>query len=107
MQPSHRKPTHPGIFLGVIVLPGINLTQKEISKRIDVSRNTLSGILNEKLRLTPDVAARLGRLLTFDPATLLRMQVAYDLWEIEHSEDNLSWIKPISVESQEKTKNLE
>lgn len=96
MKPSNRKPTHPGAFLRTIILPAVELTQQEISKRIDVSRNTLSGILNERLRLTPDLAAKLGRLLRVDPAVLLRMQSAYDLWEIEHTGKGLSWIKPIS-----------
>ncbi len=96
MKPSNRKPTHPGAFLRIIILPAVELTQQEISKRIDVSRNTLSGILNERLRLTPDLAAKLGRLLRVDPAVLLRMQSAYDLWEIEHTGKGLSWIKPIS-----------
>ena len=95
MKPSNRKPTHPGAFLRIVVLPAIDLTQLEISRRIDISRNTLSGILNEKLRLTPEVAARLGRLLRFDPAVLLRMQIDYDLWGIEH-EEGLAWIKPLA-----------
>jgi addiction module HigA family antidote len=97
MKPSHRKPTHPGAFLRTVVLPAVNLTQQEISQRIDVSRNTLSGVLHERLRLTADVAARLGHLLNFDPAVLLRMQVAHDLWEIEHTGKGLSWIKPIPL----------
>jgi len=96
MKPKNRKPTHPGAYLRTIVLPAIPLTQQEMSKRIDVSRNTLSGIFNERLRLTPEVAAKLGRLLGFDPGVLLQMQVAYDLWEIEHSGKSLSWIHPIS-----------
>ncbi len=96
MKPTHRKPTHPGAFLRTIVLPAIDLTQQEISRRIEVSRNTISGILHERMRLSPEIAARLGRLLGIDAGVLLRMQVAYDLWEIDHAKDDLSWIEPVS-----------
>lgn len=96
MKPTHRKPTHPGAYLRTIVLPAIELTQQEISERIDVSRNTISGILHEKMRLSPEVAAKLGRLLGIESGILLRMQVAYDLWQIEKSGEDLSWIEPIS-----------
>lgn len=96
MKPINRKPTHPGSFLRTIVLPTIDLTQQEISVRIQVSRNTISGILHERMRLSPEIAARLGRLLSIDPGVLLRMQVAYDLWEIEQTGDELSWIEPVS-----------
>jgi addiction module HigA family antidote len=81
MKKATKKPTHPGAFLRIVVLPAVNLTQQEISKRIDVSRNTLSGILNERLRLTPEVAARLGRLVyPYEPMFHLLQQIP----EFEH-----------------------
>jgi plasmid maintenance system antidote protein VapI len=46
--------------------------------------------------LSSEIAARLGRLLGIDAGDLLRMQVAYDLWEIDHAKDDLSWIEPVS-----------
>ena len=95
MKPKKRKPTHPGIYLHTIVFPAVDLTQQEISQRIGISRNTLSGILHGKLRLSPDVAARLGHLLGFDPAVLLRMQIDYDLCVVEEANDHFSWIEPL------------
>ncbi len=94
MKPKNRKPTHPGLFLNDVVLPGVSLSQLEIAKRIRTSRNTISLLFNAKLRLSVENAARLGKLLGADDATLIRMQNAYDMWEVHHKDD-LSWIDPV------------
>ena len=69
MKPKNRKPTHPGAFLRDIVLPQVGISQAEIAVRIHVSRNTVSLLLNEKLRLGVEIAVKLGKLLNTDAAT--------------------------------------
>jgi len=95
MKPKNRKPTHPGVFLRDIVLPEVKLSQAEVAERIQVSRNTISLLLNEKLRLSVEIAVKLGKLLNADAATLLRMQTEHDLWEVAHGDDDFAWIEPI------------
>jgi addiction module HigA family antidote len=94
MKPKNRKPTHPGIFLHDVVLPGVGLSQLQVAERIHVSRNTISLLFNAKLRLSVENAVRLGKLFGADAATLMRMQIAYDIWEVNYKDD-LAWIDPI------------
>jgi plasmid maintenance system antidote protein VapI len=54
-------------------------------------------LLNAKLRLSVEIAVKLGKLLNSDAATLLRMQTAHDLWEVAHGSDDFAWIEPIQV----------
>jgi addiction module HigA family antidote len=58
------------------------MTQKEFADWIGVSRLTVSGVLNEKRAVTPDMAMRLGKALGNGPEIWLRMQQAVDLWDL-------------------------
>jgi addiction module HigA family antidote len=97
MKPKNRKSTHPGTFLRDVVLHEVGLSQAEVAERIHVSRNTISLLLNAKLRLSVEIAVKLGKLLNADAATLLKMQIAHDLWEVDHSGDDFAWIEPVPV----------
>src|ERR1700676_5508224 len=97
MKPKNRKPTHPGVFLREVVLPEIGLSQAEVAERIHVSRNTISLLFNGKLRLSVENAVKLEKLVGADAATLLRMQVAHDIWEESHSDDDFAWIEPVAA----------
>jgi antitoxin HigA-1 len=79
-----RKPTHPGAILRLDVLPALGLSVTVFAGRLGISRQTLHGILNEKQAVTPEMAARIGRLLGKDPGLWLRMRQAHDLWVAEH-----------------------
>ena len=56
--------------------------RKNIS--LDPNGGALHGVLGERHAVTPEMAARLGRLLGKDPMLWLRMQQARDLWRIQH-----------------------
>ncbi len=92
----HRKPTHPGAILREDVLPGLSMTQTEFAKRLLVSRLTVSELLHEKRGLSPDLAARIGRLTGTTPESWLRMQEALDLWRANQRPE-LADIKPLAV----------
>ncbi len=93
----NRKPTHPGAILRVDVLPELGMTQTEFAKRLLVSRLTVSELLHEKRGLSPDLAARIGKLTRTSPESWLRMQAACDLWEINQQPERLAAIKPLQV----------
>jgi addiction module HigA family antidote len=78
-----------------VVLAEVGLSPAEVAERIHVSRNTVSLLLNAKLRLSVEIAVKLGKLLNADAATLLRMQAAHDIREVVHSGDDLTWIEPV------------
>lgn len=92
-----RRPTHPGALLREDVLPALDMTQGEFAKRLGVSRLSVSDLLLEKRALSPEMAARLGKLLDTSPESWLRMQQAVDLWEIQQRLGRLASIRPISA----------
>ena len=81
----NRKPTHPGAILREDVLPALGMTQTEFTKRLAVSRLTVSELLHEKRGLSADLAIRLGKLTGSTPESWLRMQETLDLWALNQS----------------------
>ena len=81
----NRAPTHPGAALADI-LRDLPHTKAEIATLIGVSRGHLNDILNEKRRVSPEMAARLGRLFGDGPGIWLHMQADYDTWRVLHEE---------------------
>jgi len=84
-QGRKRAPTHPGAFLRDIVLPAVGRPKTEVAALAQISRQQLYDVLNERARITPELAVKFGKLLGSQPSVLLRMQVAYDLWHAERS----------------------
>ena len=81
---KNRRPTHPGEILREDILPSLNMTQAEIALRLGVSRRTISQILHEHRPITADMAIRLARFLGGTPDSWLNMQLALDIWQLEH-----------------------
>jgi addiction module HigA family antidote len=79
----NRQPTHPGAVLREDVLPALHLSVAEAAMKLGISRQMLNGLLNERHRVTPEMAARLGRFCGDGAAIWLRMQQAHDLWRVE------------------------
>jgi addiction module HigA family antidote len=90
-----RRPTHPGAILREDVLPALRMTQTELAERLGVSRLSVSELLHEKRALSPEMAARVAKLLRTTPASWLRMQEAVDLWEIEQHPERLAAVRPL------------
>jgi addiction module HigA family antidote len=95
-----RRPTHPGAILREDVLPALDMTQAEFAHRLGVSRLSVSDLLHEKRTMTPEMAARVAKLLNTTPESWLRMQEAVDLWEVGQKPEKLAGIKPIKDELQ-------
>ena len=79
---SMHDPAHPGEILKELVVEALELSVTEAARHLDVSRKTLSKVLNGRGAITPEMALRLE--LTFgkpDAAHWLRLQNAYDLWQ--------------------------
>lgn len=94
----NRRPTHPGAILREDVLPALAMTQTEFAERLGVSRLSVSELLHGKRAMTPEMAARVARLLNTTPESWLRMQEAVDLWEVRQHPEKLAGIKPIKAE---------
>lgn len=96
----HRRvPTHPGAILREDVLPALRMSQQEFADRLGVSRVTVNTFLQERRDLSPELAARIARLLGHSPESWLRMQAALDLWRIAQDPSRLDGIRPLAREA--------
>lgn len=95
MKNRKRPPAHPGHILKVHYIEPLNLTLTELAKRLNVSRKTLSKIVNEGGSVTSDMALRLSKAFNTTPELWLNLQNNYDLWHASH--ETMEWlnIKPI------------
>lgn len=85
-RPIERCPSHPGALLEDII-PATGKTKVEIATLLGISRQQLYDILREKKPVSPNVAARLGKLFGDGAGIWLRMQAAYDAWHAEREVD--------------------
>lgn len=82
MENKIRKPTHPGELIREDLLPETGMSQTQLARLMGVSRRTVSEIVNERRRVTPDIAFRLSRVFNSTPEMWLNMQQAVELWEV-------------------------
>ncbi len=79
--PMTRRPTHPGEMLREDFLPDYGLTVAKLAEAIGVSRQSISELLRERRRISPEMALRLSRLFGNSPEFWLNAQRAVDLWD--------------------------
>jgi addiction module HigA family antidote len=80
-----RPPTHPGVLFARDILPALGRrTIGEIATLLGVSRQTLHRVMAGQGPITPDMAARLGKLCGNGPDLWLNLQARYDAWEATH-----------------------
>jgi len=83
-------PAHPGEILKELVIIPLELTITDASEHLNVSRKTLSKVLNGRGAITPEMALRLE--LAFKKPSAdhwLRLQNAYDLWQSRQYKSDL------------------
>ncbi|MDX6530585.1 MAG: antitoxin HigA [Blastocatellia bacterium] len=82
-------PPHPGEVLKELCLDPLGLSVSEAAKALDVSRKTLSSILNRRSSITPEMALRLSIAFNTTAESWLMQQVQYDLWRAEQRKKKL------------------
>lgn len=93
-------PPHPGETLREDVLPSLGLSVAEAARQLGVSRVALSRVLHGHAAISVDLARRLELWLRKpngkgpSAEMWLRGQLAYDLWQAEHSGKTLQ-VKPV------------
>lgn len=92
--PRVRPSTHPGAGVR-IELENLGMSITEAAERLRVSRRTLSELVNERRAVSPEMALRLGRFFGDGPDIWLRMQMAWDKWQVEHDEETLAEVEKI------------
>lgn len=83
-----KQPAHPGrIIKHSVEASGFNVT--EAAKRLGVTRQTLSRLMNGKTSLSPDMAIRISKAFGSTPEHWLRMQLAYDMAQMRDRVDSI------------------
>ena len=87
---SMHNPAHPGEILKELIISPMELTITDVSEHLNISRKTLSKVLNARGSITPEMAMRLE--LAFKKPSAdhwLRLQNAYDLWLVREQKAEL------------------
>lgn len=74
-------PAHPGEVLREYLPEGMTVT--EAARRLGITRQALSSLINGRAGVSADMAVRLSQALGTSAKMWLSMQVAYDLWQAE------------------------
>lgn len=85
MRTRTRRPTHPGSVIRLDYMEPLGLSVTALAERLGVSRKHMSGIVNERAGVTPDMALRLSRAFGTTPGLWLNMQQILDLFEAQHT----------------------
>lgn len=83
-------PAHPGEILKELVIEPMELTITDVAEHLNISRKTLSKVLNARGSITPEMAMRLE--LAFKKPSAdhwLRLQNAHDLWQVRKQQEQL------------------
>ena len=72
-------PPHPGRIIREEIIEPLGLTVKDAAVALDVGRQALSALLNERAALSAEMAIRIEKAFGPKMDHLLRMQFAYDL----------------------------
>ncbi|RKZ67643.1 MAG: addiction module antidote protein, HigA family [Gammaproteobacteria bacterium] len=87
---SMHNPAHPGEILKELVITSLELTITDASEHLNISRKTLSKVLNGRGAITPEMALRLELVFKKPSADhWLRLQNAYDLWQSRQNKSAL------------------
>ena len=83
------RPVHPGSIVREECLKPLGLSVTEGARRLEVGRQTLSNLVNEKASVSTEMAYRLSKAFGSTPETWLGMQMAFDLACSRHLEKTL------------------
>jgi antitoxin HigA-1 len=84
-----KNPSHPGRIVKSACLEPLGLSVTGGAKVLDVTRQTLTKIVNGKSGISPEMAIRLSKAFGSTPETWLRMQVAYYLAQARKGENKI------------------
>ena len=74
-----KNPAHPGGFVKSEIIEALELSVTDAARVLGVTRAALSAVLNERARLSPEMALRIEKAFGLSMDTLMRMQNSYDI----------------------------
>jgi len=96
--PKQREPTHPGEMLLEEFLKPMGLSQQDLARSIQVPYQRINEIVNRRRGITPATALRLGRYFGNTAAFWMNLQLRWDLYRAQTSEEEiLQKIQPLQT----------
>jgi addiction module HigA family antidote len=84
-----KNPPHPGDFIRTEIIDPAGLSVTAAAAALQVSRPTLSSLLNRKAGLSGNMALRIEKAFGVKMDTLLRMQASYDIAQARKRENQI------------------
>ena len=82
-------PPHPGEVIRELCIDPLEISVTKAAEALGVSRKTLSGILNGRAGISPEMAIRLSKAFSTTPESWLNLQMQYDLWHAQQHAGDL------------------
>jgi addiction module HigA family antidote len=90
-----KNPVHPGELVRFDCLEPLGLSITDAAKALNVSRQALNNLVNKKSGVSPEMAVRLSKVFNGSPEFWMRLQLQYDLAQIEQTASKII-VKPLS-----------
>jgi antitoxin HigA-1 len=84
-----KSPPHLGGFVRREILDPLGLSVTDAAAALDVTRQALSNLVNERAALTADMALRLEKAFGVSMELLMRMQLAHDVAQVRARERSI------------------
>lgn len=91
-----KNPPHPGLHVRHDCLEPLKLSVMKGAQVLGVTRQALNNLVNGKSGISPEMAVRLSKAFGGSPAVWLRMQMDYDLAQVERSASKIN-VKRVPV----------
>ena len=89
-------PPHVGEILREMYLEPLQLSVTDVAKRLGVSRQAISRLINEKTGISADMALRLAKAFGTSPEYWMNMEKNYELWQVTQESGELD-IEPFII----------
>ncbi len=84
-----KSPPHPGLSIRRDCLEPLGLTVTEAARKLGVSRNQLSELVNRRSGISPEMAIRLDKAFGGGAESWYRLQADYDLAQAVRKSDRI------------------
>src|SRR5277367_2217644 len=84
-----KNPAHPGGFVKSEIIEALGLSVTGAAQVLGVTRAALSALLNERARLSSEMALRIEKAFGVSMDTLMRMQNSFDIAQARKREGEI------------------
>ncbi len=91
-------PKHPGKMVKSLCLDPLGISVTDAAIALDISRPTLSKLINGKMSITPEMAIRLSVVFHTSDELWMNLQSGYDLWKAQKQKKKLH-LKPLNFKN--------